>query len=114
VFAQGSRFGGHALYVDNGRLKYVYNFLGELVQLVESDERIPTGLVVVSGSFDRQGTAIPAEGTLSLYIRDRKVGEGTTAPLPRSFRSRARLGRPRAYPGSCWVLHVRASGGSRP
>lgn len=28
LFAHGSRFGGHALFVKNGRLVYVYNFLG--------------------------------------------------------------------------------------
>ena len=45
IFSQGSRFGGHALYVTDGRLKYVYNWIGELVQIVESDETIPTGHV---------------------------------------------------------------------
>ena len=29
LFAQGARFGGHALYVKDGKLKYVYNFVGE-------------------------------------------------------------------------------------
>src|SRR5262249_9603671 len=28
LFAQGSPFGGHALYVKDGRLHYVYNFVG--------------------------------------------------------------------------------------
>ena len=28
LFSQGSRFGGHALYVKDGKLKYVYNFVG--------------------------------------------------------------------------------------
>jgi hypothetical protein len=28
IMAQGSRFGGHALFVKNGKLCYVYNFLG--------------------------------------------------------------------------------------
>ena len=28
LFAQGSRFGGHALYIKDGKLKYVYNFVG--------------------------------------------------------------------------------------
>jgi hypothetical protein len=42
LFEQGSRFGGHALYVTDGKLKYVYNMLGELVQTIESEETIPT------------------------------------------------------------------------
>ena len=28
LFAQGARFGGHALYVKDNRLHYVYNFVG--------------------------------------------------------------------------------------
>ena len=28
LFAHGSRFGGHALYVKDNRLHYVYNFVG--------------------------------------------------------------------------------------
>ena len=35
LISQGSRFGGHALYVKDGKLKYAYNFVGELVQVVE-------------------------------------------------------------------------------
>ena len=62
LFSQGSRFGGHALYVIGGRLRYVYNWLGELLQVVESDEPIPLGHVVLSASFARQGTSMPATG----------------------------------------------------
>ena len=85
LFSQGSRFGGHALYVKDGKLKYVYNILGELVQTVESDETIPTGHVVLSASFEKQGDGIPAEGPLSLYIRDQKVGETTIRTQPGKF-----------------------------
>lgn len=28
IFANGSRFGGHALYVKDGKIIYCYNFLG--------------------------------------------------------------------------------------
>ena len=28
IFAQGSRFGGHSLFIKDGRLTYAYNFLG--------------------------------------------------------------------------------------
>ena len=85
LFAQGSRFGGHALYVTGGTLAYVYSFLGEIVQVVESTETIPTGPVVVSASFDRQGDAMPPEGVLSLHIRDNKVGEGRILTQPGKF-----------------------------
>ena len=54
IFSQGSRFGGHALYVKEGKLVYVYNFVGEHVQTVVSDETIPTGHVVLSATFERR------------------------------------------------------------
>ena len=45
IFSQGSRFGGHALYVADGSCVR-YNWVGEHVQIVESDEPVPTGHVV--------------------------------------------------------------------
>lgn len=85
ILSQGSRFGGHALYVNEGKLRYVYNWVGELVQVIESDETIPTGHAVVSASFEKAGNAMPTEGVLSLYIRDRKVGEGRIRTQPGKF-----------------------------
>jgi arylsulfatase A-like enzyme len=85
IFSQGSRFGGHALYLKEGKLRYVYNWVGELVQVIESEEMIPAGHVVVSASFEKDGNAMPAEGMLSLYIRDRKVGEGRMRTQPGKF-----------------------------
>jgi arylsulfatase len=85
IFSQGSRFGGHALYLGGGKLKYVYNWLGVHAQTVEADAPIPTGHVYLSASFDRENTQLPAEGTLSLYIRDEKVGEQTIITQPGKF-----------------------------
>ncbi|MGW7682830.1 arylsulfatase [Kribbella sp. NPDC054772] len=85
IFSQGSKFGGHALYLKEGSLRYVYNFVGELVQTIESDEPVPTGHVVVSASFDMDSTTMPAEGVLSLHILDRKVGEDRIRTQPGKF-----------------------------
>ncbi len=85
LFAQGARFGGHSLYVKDGRPKYVYNFAGELEQVVESSEPLPMGHVVVSVSFDKEGDAMPPEGTLTLHIRDKAVGSATIKTQPGKF-----------------------------
>jgi arylsulfatase A-like enzyme len=85
LISQGSRFGGHALYVKDGTLKYAYNFVGELVQVVESDEPVPTGQVVLSATFDREGDGMPAQGTLTLHIRDKAVGSGQIHTQPGKF-----------------------------
>ena len=99
IFSQGSRFGGHALYVNDGKLKYVYNWVGELVQIVESDEPIPTGHVVLSASFEREDDAMPTQGTLSLHIRDEKVGEADDHDPARQVRARRRRPRRRTVRG---------------
>jgi hypothetical protein len=85
LFAHGSRFGGHALYLKDGKLKYVYNFVGDLQQIVESTEPPPTGHVILSASFEREGDSVPAEGTLTLYARDREIGHGRIKTQPGKF-----------------------------
>jgi arylsulfatase len=85
LFAQGARFGGHALYVKDRKLKYVYNFVGLEEQIVESDEAIPTGRHVFSASFEREGNSMPTEGTLTLHIGQDKVGEDRIKTQPGKF-----------------------------
>ena len=85
LFAHGARFGGHALYVKDGKLKYVYNFVGDDEQIIESTEPLPTGHAVVSASFERQGDSLPAEGTLTLYVGDKEVGQGHIKTQPGKF-----------------------------
>jgi arylsulfatase A-like enzyme len=85
LFSHGARFGGHALYVKDRRLKYVYNFVGTHEQVVESTTEIPTGRTVLGASFVREGHEMPATGTLSLFIGDRKVGEGRIMTQPGNF-----------------------------
>jgi arylsulfatase len=85
LLAQGARFGGHALYVKDGTLKYVYDFVGLHEQIVESTEKVPTGSVILAAGFEKEGDGMPTQGTLSLYIDDRKVGEGTIMTQPGKF-----------------------------
>ena len=85
LLAQGSRFGGHALYIKNRKLKYVYNFVGLVDQFVESTEEIPKGHVVLSASFEKDGDTMPTEGTLALHIRDKEVGSARIKTQPGKF-----------------------------
>src|SRR3954454_1709885 len=56
LFAHGARFGGHALYIKNRRLHYVYDFVGSLEQKVVGDEDVPVGGdQILSASFDKTG-----------------------------------------------------------
>lgn len=86
LFALGSRFGGHALYIKDNRPRYVYNFVGT-EQMVTSDTEIPSGRAMLSVVFAKEseepkGTA---HGTLAIYINDQKVGEGRIKTQPSFF-----------------------------
>jgi arylsulfatase A-like enzyme len=88
IFAHGARFGGHALYVKNNRLHYVYSFVGLIEQKVVATEELPSGEnLILSASFDKDGEDPPgvATGILSLYHGDRKVGEGRIRNQPGYF-----------------------------
>jgi arylsulfatase len=88
LFAQGSRFGGHGLYVKDNRLHYAYNFVGSVEQKVVADEELPTGEnLILSASFEKDGEDPPgvATGTLSLYHGETKVGEGRIKTQPGKF-----------------------------
>jgi arylsulfatase A-like enzyme len=78
LFAMGTRFGGHSLYVKDNRLHYVNSFLGAEEQMIVGTEAIPTGEnVFLSASFEKEGLEPTyAHGTLSLYHGDTKVGQG--------------------------------------
>lgn len=77
IFALGSRFGGHCLFVKDGTVTYAYNFLG-----IPPEDRIsapvPTsGRHVIGVEFTKEGMGPNREGIgpLRLYIDDKQVGE---------------------------------------
>jgi arylsulfatase len=88
LFSHGSRFGGHALYVKDNRLRYVYNFVGMDEQRIVATEDLPVGEnLLLSASFDKSGEQPKgvAQGTLSLYYGDQLVGEGKIKTQPGKF-----------------------------
>ena len=88
LFHQGSRFGGHALYVKDGKLKYVYNFVGIDSVVVTSTENVPAGeKIILAATFDKEKEEPKgvANGTISLFINDKKVGEAKIRTQPSRF-----------------------------
>ena len=83
LFAHGHKFGGHALYIKDGKLKYVYNYLGENEQMITSNVNVPKGKCVLGVEFVKEkfqairNSPVPNQciGTATLYINDKKVGE---------------------------------------
>jgi arylsulfatase A-like enzyme len=76
VFAHGHRFGGHALYLKDRKLKYVYNYLGQVEQMLTSDDDLPGGPCILGIEFVKESQTVGATtGTLTLYIDDTEVRE---------------------------------------
>ncbi|QSZ66402.1 arylsulfatase [Methanofollis aquaemaris] len=87
LFTQGDTFGGHALYLRENRLHYVYNFAGSTVQQVSSVVEVTEGACILSAVFTKTGEEPKgtAHGRLALYIDDRMVGEGEIKTQPGKF-----------------------------
>lgn len=76
VFKHGAGHGGHVLYLQDGRLHYVYNFMGEEEQQVSSPQPVPPGSHVLGVRYERTGTVAGSHtplGVISLYIDDAVV-----------------------------------------
>lgn len=77
LLAQGGRFGGWAFWVDHGKPRYSYNFLGLEVFQVSADEAMTDGKHQLKMAFDYDATkGRGAGGNVSLFIDGKKVGEG--------------------------------------
>jgi arylsulfatase A-like enzyme len=79
IFAHGSRFGGHSLFINDKKLYYVYNFLGiPPEQKFISSEELKPGKYTLGVEFIREkaGQYGESHGTTRLYINDKVVAEG--------------------------------------
>jgi arylsulfatase len=78
IFAHGSRFGGHALFLHEQKLHYVYNFLGIPPEQTFASERLEPGRYVLGMEFTRESAGEHGEshGTTRLYVNDEVVAEG--------------------------------------
>ena len=71
LFKQGGGHGGHVLFVQGGRLHYVYNFMGDEEQTVSSPAAVPLGKHIFGVSYSRTGTVENSHtplGDATLYI----------------------------------------------
>ena len=78
IFAQGSRFGGHALFIKNRRVYYVYNFLGiKPEQTLVSTEALSPGKHVLGVAFvrDKSGPHGESIGKAQLYVDEQVVAQ---------------------------------------
>jgi arylsulfatase len=88
LFAHGGVGGGHSLYVKDGRLHYVYNWLGERVQTISAPDPLSTGAHVLTAEFAKTGedpASGSATGTLTLYVDTEAVAAAEIMTQPGFF-----------------------------
>jgi arylsulfatase A-like enzyme len=90
LFAQGGVAGGHSLFVQDGRLHYVFNWVGTHLQTITADRALEPGAHVISAEFVAQGRSedpmmAGARGPLTLYVDGEAVGTETIVTQPGAF-----------------------------
>jgi arylsulfatase A-like enzyme len=78
IFAHGSRFGGHALFITNRKLHYVYNFLGFKPEQTFVSPELKPGKYTLGMEFIRESAGENKEslGRTKLYVNEKVVAEG--------------------------------------
>jgi arylsulfatase A-like enzyme len=89
LISAGDVQGGYSLYVQNGKLQYVYNYVGSNFFHIESTDPVPEGRHKLRFEFEvtgkpdvKNGKGTPGRGYL--FVDGKKVGEGDiplTMPL---------------------------------
>lgn len=74
--AVGGIVGGFSLYIKDGRPIYEYNNVTQYRYKVTGSEAMSPGPNVVRMEFRYDGTGLGKGGTVSLFVNDKKVGEG--------------------------------------
>jgi arylsulfatase len=87
IFAHGSRFGGHSLFIKNQKLYYVYNFLGIKPEQKFVSAELKPGKYTLGVEFIRESTGPHSEslGKTKLYVNDKVVAEGPMRTQPGKF-----------------------------
>ena len=76
IVADASHLGGFSLFVQDGKLKHTYAFLGVFEYRQESKESLPTGDVNVQMVFRADEAAPATPGDVTLLVNGEPVGSG--------------------------------------
>jgi arylsulfatase len=93
IVAEADVMGGFSLYVQEGRLRFTYSFLGINVETLTATENLPTGNVDVRYEFTADQPGKPGTGGRGrLFMNGRPVGENhLEKTVPQRFTSYAGL-----------------------
>jgi arylsulfatase len=76
LVAEGGTAGGYTLYIKGGTPVYEYNYMAHERYKVASSETVSPGPTQIRVDFKYDGGGIGKGGTATLFINDKKVGEG--------------------------------------
>jgi arylsulfatase A-like enzyme len=76
ILTQGGKFGGWALYMDNGKPAYTYNWFGLESYTVTSPNAIDKKNAEIKLVFDYEGGGIGKGGIATIFVDGEKMAEG--------------------------------------
>lgn len=108
LLSHGGNTGGYTLFIQDGRLHYVHNYLGFEEYHVVTDAELPSGAHALRFEFQPTGAADPAHGKGTpgralLYVDDKLAGEGeipVTVPIMLGLGGGLAVGRNQGTPVS--------------
>jgi arylsulfatase len=76
VLAMGGSFGGYSLYAQDGKLRFVYNYLGDEYFEIISKTNLKPGVQKVSAEFKYDGEGVGKGGFITLKVNGEAVANG--------------------------------------
>lgn len=76
ILCQGGKFGGWALYLNDGKPGYTYNWFGLDRYTIESPVAIDSDKATIKLTFDYDGGGIGKGGAAKIFVDGKKVAEG--------------------------------------
>ncbi len=101
ILAQGGRFAGWSLYMKDGRVSYVHNWVGKERYTITAPEPVAPGKVTIRYEFAYDGDKPGSGGTGTIIVNGQKVAEGrigNTTPFLFSADETADVGMDEATP----------------
>jgi arylsulfatase len=102
IVANGGTSSGFSLYIKNGKPTYEYNWFTQERTKIRSSESIKPGKNIIKVDFEYDGGGIGKGGTVTLYLNDKKVGEGH---VPKTVP--ARFSASEAFDPGFWIASQR-------
>ena len=101
ILAQGGRFAGWSLYMKDGRVSYVHNWVGKERYTITAPEPLAPGKATIRYEFAYEGGKPGSGGTGTISVNGQKVAEGrigNTTPFLFSADETADVGMDKATP----------------